>query len=97
MSTPLPNLSRPLYKKLGFSVTLPESRPIIIPPIENVVSDKIEIESVVDQYTEKRVIAYIKVALGRTVLIILWEGAAYDAIGQWTDADVIARIQEIYA
>jgi hypothetical protein len=28
--------------------------------------------------------------------ITLWEGAAYDAIGQWTDADVINRIQELY-
>lgn len=28
--------------------------------------------------------------------ILLWEGAAYDAIGQWTDSDVIARIKEIY-
>ena len=28
--------------------------------------------------------------------ITLWEGEAYDAIGQWTDADVINRIQELY-
>ena len=29
--------------------------------------------------------------------IVLWEGAAYDSIGQWSDADVQARIAEIYA
>lgn len=29
--------------------------------------------------------------------IVLWEGAAYDAIGQWTDADVQARLTELYA
>lgn len=28
--------------------------------------------------------------------IPLWEGTAYDAIGQWTDADVINRINELY-
>jgi len=28
--------------------------------------------------------------------IILWEGVAYDAIGQWTDTDVVNRINEIY-
>jgi hypothetical protein len=28
--------------------------------------------------------------------IILWQGAAYDAIGQWTDADVEARLKELY-
>lgn len=29
--------------------------------------------------------------------IILWSGDAYDAIGQWTDADVQSRIAEIFA
>jgi hypothetical protein len=29
--------------------------------------------------------------------VVLWEGAAYDAIGQWTDADVQARLAELYA
>jgi hypothetical protein len=28
--------------------------------------------------------------------ITLWEGAAYDAIGQWTDANVEARLIELY-
>ena len=28
--------------------------------------------------------------------ITLWEGADYDAIGQWTDSDVVNRIQELY-
>lgn len=29
--------------------------------------------------------------------IILWQGAEYDAIGQWTDADVLNRLNELYA
>ena len=29
--------------------------------------------------------------------IVLWEGAAYDAIGQWTDSDVQAKLTELYA
>lgn len=28
--------------------------------------------------------------------VTLWEGAAYDAAGQWTDADVIARLTALY-
>jgi hypothetical protein len=28
--------------------------------------------------------------------IVLWEGAAYDAVGQWTDANVEARLIELY-
>ena len=27
--------------------------------------------------------------------IILWQGDAYDAIGQWQDSDVIKRVEEI--
>lgn len=28
--------------------------------------------------------------------IVLWKGDAYDAIGQWTDADVTNRLNELY-
>jgi hypothetical protein len=28
--------------------------------------------------------------------ITLWEGSAYDAIGQWTDTDVTNRLNELY-
>ena len=28
--------------------------------------------------------------------VVLWEGAAYDAAGQWTDADVQARLSALY-
>ena len=28
--------------------------------------------------------------------IVLWEGATYDSIGQWTDTDVEARLEAIY-
>jgi hypothetical protein len=29
--------------------------------------------------------------------IVLWQGDAYDAIGQWTDDDVLNRIVELYS
>jgi hypothetical protein len=29
--------------------------------------------------------------------IVLWEGEAYDAAGQWTDSDVEARLTELYS
>ena len=41
---------------------------------------------------EKKVIAYTS-EFGQ---VVLWEGDAYDTIGQWTDTDVTARIKEIY-
>ena len=56
-------------------------------------TDKVVIESIIDYCSEKKVIAN---TIGYTGVIVLWEGDAYDAIGQWTDADVDARIREIY-
>lgn len=29
--------------------------------------------------------------------ITLWEGDAYDSIGQWTDSDVVTRLSQVYA
>ena len=29
--------------------------------------------------------------------VVLWEGAAFDAAGQWTDTDVQARLTELYS
>ena len=54
--------------------------------------EEVTIDVVVDDYSKKEVRAYTK-ELGN---IILWKDAAYDTIGQWTDADVIQRITELY-
>ena len=53
----------------------------------------IEIVSIMDNPTKKTVTAYI---VGKPYNVILWEGAAYDNIGQWTDADVQARIIQLF-
>jgi len=53
---------------------------------------KITINEVVDNSERKIVLAYT-LELG---VITLWEGDAYDAIGQWTDTDVINKINELY-
>jgi len=54
---------------------------------------EITINQVVDNPSMKRVIAETQ-EIGR---LILWEKEAYDAIGQWTDSDVIARVNELMA
>jgi hypothetical protein len=61
-------------------------------PAYQVKVSKVEIKQIVDSSVKKQVIAYTN-NLG---IVTLWEGAAYDAIGQWTDADVDARIKELY-
>ncbi len=49
---------------------------------------------VVDLPKKKVVRAFVEEIDGP---ITLWEGAAYDAIGQWTDANVQARLTELYS
>ena len=73
---------------LGKNVTLKEI------PARSIQADKIEILSITDSSVDKKVTAEIKGILGT---VVLWEGAAYDAIGQWTDTEVINRIKELYS
>jgi hypothetical protein len=54
----------------------------------------LKVRSVTDKPAEKRVLARIEDLPDN---IVLWEGASYDAIGQWTDTDVSARLNEIFS
>ena len=76
----------------ALSVDLGSTKLLKIVPERRVTSNKIEISHIVDIYLQKKVIAYTNSVLGP---IVLWEGDAYDTIGQWTDQDVTNRILEI--
>ena len=54
--------------------------------------EELTIEEVVDSNFRKEIKAFTK-ELG---ILVLWTGDAYDAIGEWTDADVVARVKELY-
>jgi hypothetical protein len=73
-------------------VTLSAPKVIREIPASQVTVSKIEVEYFVDSPLEKVVEAYAK-GIGK---IVLWEGAAYDFIGEWTTADVEKRLKEIY-
>jgi hypothetical protein len=53
---------------------------------------EITINELIDLPMRKMVVAKTK-EIGQ---VILWKDADYDAIGQWTDENVIARINELY-
>ncbi len=53
--------------------------------------EEVTIEEVTDNIERKVVRAFTR-ELGQ---LVLWEGEAYDAIGQWTDTDVQARVLEL--
>lgn len=55
--------------------------------------DKIEIFEIIDNPLRKTVMAICR---NHPVRIMLWEGPAYDAIGEWTTQNVIDRVLEIY-
>jgi hypothetical protein len=80
------NVSEPLV------INLPTPKVIREIPASQVTISKIEIEMFYDSPVEKIVEAYDK----RIGKIVLWEGAAYDFIGEWTTADVEKRLKEIY-
>lgn len=56
----------------------------------------------VETLTVSRVVDLPKQKLVRCFLeeieepVVLWEGDAYDTIGQWTDVDVTERLSEIF-
>jgi hypothetical protein len=50
--------------------------------------NEVTIQEITDNPERKIVKAFTR-ELGQ---LVLWEGDAYDTIGQWTDSDVIARI-----
>lgn len=63
-------------------------------PEQNFMSDKIIITEMVDDPVNKKVTIRTD---GQPFFLTLWEGDAYDAIGDWTTQDVIDRINQIIA
>jgi len=63
---------------------------VVVKEIKKTIKE-LTIEEITDNSGRKTVKAFTK-ELGQ---LILWEGAAYDAAGQWTDADVQARVLEL--
>ena len=53
--------------------------------------EEVTIEEVTDNPSRKEVKAFTR-ELG---ILVLWSGEAYDLAGQWTDADVVARVTEL--
>lgn len=74
-------------------ITLNQPKEVTVVPERKQLINEIEIIQMIDIPTQK-IVRVITNTLGQ---ITLWEGAAYDAAGQWTDQDVINRIKEIYS
>ena len=73
-------------------VNLTGSKTVTVTPAVTKTLTSITVISELDHSVQKKVIAITK-EVGQ---VLLWEGAAYDAIGQWTDTDVQNRLLELY-
>jgi hypothetical protein len=76
----------------GLVVNFPSEVVLKEVPASQLKATEIKIKQILDDSANKKVIAFTD-KLGK---VVLWEGAAYDAIGQWTDTDVETRILELY-
>jgi hypothetical protein len=72
-------------------ISLAEAVTRVTRPAETVTLSEVSVLRMIDKPGEKLVVVQTD-EIGE---IILWEGDAYDAIGQWTDLDVQTRLIEI--
>lgn len=73
-------------------ITLSMPKEIVVLPERRKTITKVEIIEVTDNSISRIVSA----KTNEFGTIILWKGEEYDAIGQWTDTDVINKIKTIY-
>ena len=75
-------------------ITLPQPKTITTQQAVTKTITTLTIERVVDVPSKKIVRAFVSEI---PTPIVLWEGATYDSIGQWTDTDVSTRLTALYA
>ena len=75
------------------NITLTNPKKVVLQEEKSKTISSLTINRVVDLPKQKMVRVFIE-ELDEPV--VLWEGAAYEAAGQWTDADVIARLTALY-
>lgn len=74
-------------------ITLNAPKTITVKTAKTITVTTLTLERVIDLPAKKIVKAWIKEL---NAPVVLWEGAAYDSIGQWTDSDVTARLNALY-
>ena len=74
-------------------ITLTNPKKVVLQEEKSKTITSLTVNRVVDLPKQKVVRCFVE-ELDEPV--VLWEGAAYDAAGQWTDADVTARLTALY-
>jgi len=74
-------------------INLNAPKKIVLQEEKSKTISKLTVNRVVDLPKQKVVRCFVEEL---EEAVVLWEGAAYDAAGQWTDADVQARLTALY-
>lgn len=75
------------------NITLANPKKIVTQEEKSTTITKLTVNRVVDLPKQKIVRCFCE-ELDEPV--VLWQGAAYDSIGQWSDVDVTNRLNELY-
>ena len=75
------------------NITLTNPKKVVLQEEKSTTITKLTVSRVVDLPKQKVVRCFCE-ELDEPV--ILWQGAAYDSIGQWSDTDVTNRLTELY-
>ena len=67
-----------------------EKEVVVVKELKKTITE-ITVNQINDLPQQKKVEVYTN-ELG---LVVLWEGAQYDSIGQWTDTDVINKLKSL--
>jgi len=73
-------------------IQLSQPKDVVIVKERKKTIEKITVLEVIDNSSKKKITANTQELGGVT----LWKGDDYDAIGQWTDTDVINKLNELY-
>lgn len=76
-------------------IILNSKQDIVIVSRQIINDNKITRGAVVDDESKKIVVAFYSVGKSTESRLTLWQGAEYDAIGNWTYTQVDARIKEL--
>ena len=74
------------------AVSLGSTQNVVVTPAKTISLSEVNVNRWSDNPSTKKVTAFIK-ELNNPV--VLWEGEAYDTIGDWTTAQANARLVEI--
>ena len=75
-------------------VEITNPKTIVVTEQQTKTYNELTVKKLVDFPKKKKVVAFITEV---NKPVILWEGAAYDAIGEWTSANVSERLSELYS